>query len=428
MRGLGVAGLLLRLALCLLAVALPALPARAQSAGRVTLVSPEPEAVLGWGRDAPVLVIRARLEGVEVPAGARVYMTANIFEADRIVDGVRLYDDATHGDERAADGTFTSEYRPQHAHSYAVEVRCQTSGAGLGAGPREAVSPRAAFHVEPIPHPRIMSPEPGGNVGRTATVRARLLLGDQPFTADEPGLKTEAWTAAGEGSGGAPVRFPADRRGSLVTSGVEFRGLGRRPVGVTVSLERRGRRLEASDGPVYVRVADPPVLFFYVAGAMLLLYFLLPPRKAIPLFQHSVQLRDRTTRRTLKTFNLDSASEGEVRRSVGGEGADVAVSGAGGVLCTLVARPGQARLDAQAGEKGELRSGDGTQQSLTVEPNRARPAFQAGSVEFVYLDAIASGARRFPRWQPTPLKLAALLLMAGALALAFWQRAQFFQQ
>lgn len=389
----------------------------------VAIQSPPPEAVLGWGSEAPVLTIAARLEAPEAVA-TRVFLTANVLEGSRVVDGVRLYDDGSHGDTHAADGVFTAQYRPPEPRSYSVRVRAQWDGSR---GSREGWSAAVPFHVERIPYPRLVFPEPGGRVGRSADVRARLLIGSSAYGERDPSLRVEARTSA-PSDAAQPTPQPGRRNGTVVVAPVRFEGLGPRLLSVTVSVERRGARLEATDGPVAVDVANPPVAFFWVAAALALAYLLLPPRRPVPRYRHEIIVKDRQTRATVARGQLESDVEGPVRKTLGPEGSDIVVPGAAGQLCALIAFPAKRALQAEAANSGLLQVGQGQQASATLQPSPGKVAFSLAGISVIYEDAVATAGRRFPLWYPTAPKVAVLALALLAFGWAVWQRIQFYQQ
>jgi hypothetical protein len=404
--------------------------------------SPLPDAVLGWGQDAPTVRIEATLQdqgmGQQPP---RLFLTANVMEGARIVDGVRLYDDGSHGDAQPGDGAFTATYRAPKPGSYAIRVR-GTWAAGAGQGAGEGWSQTVPFHVEQIPYPHIVYPEPGGKVGRQAELRARLLLASQPFTQKDPTLKAEAWTGSGVGSEAGGNRHEARRNGSLLTAPLSFTGLGKRQVGIAVSVERRGVRLEALADPITVDVAQPPVWALIAAAALFLAYLLLPPKAPVNLYEHRLVIRKKRPRGARMPAEREGADpaaaqtavdavikpEGlePVRKVIGGSGAGVDVPNAPGRLCTVTAEPGKKALIVRAGEYGNLAVPDGEKASATIRPGTT---FEVGGYEFDYGEPHRQETRRFPRWLPnTRAKVMTLVLTVAMLGLGIWQYSQFFKQ
>lgn len=392
-------------------------PERAQV--RVRL--PAPGAVFGWGADAPLLRFEATLERNGGPArGPRVFLTGNVREGERRVDGVLLYDDGTHGDERAGDGVFTGTYRPQRPGSYSLQVRAQWEAPG--AGSREAWSDRVPFHVEAIPYARIQVPEPGARVGNPTAVQARLLLEGRPYEQRDPTLRAQAWSAPRR-EGGPPSGPPLSRRGALLTGRVAFDGRGERLVSVAVSVERRGTRLTATPDTVRVEVVRPPIGLLVLGAFLLALYLALPGRRPTPLYRHTLRLRGGSG--TPAQEVVIEPDERPLSRTVGPEGCDIRAPGLAACVCAVEAKPGEPRLTFRARDAGDLRVGSERLPSATLEPGQS---LQAGGVRIDYLDARCERSLADPRWKPSTVpKLVFLVIGVVALAAGGWHYWSFYR-
>jgi len=397
-------------------------PAAAQGAsaagplGGVSLVAPEAGAAFGWGQFPPLLRLEARLTADGPPA--RRFLTANVLSGEQPVDGVRLYDDGSHGDAAAGDGLFTAGYYPPEPGGYAVRVRAQWND--LLGKVREAYSQPVSFWVEAVPYADVVHPEAGGRVGTKTEVRGRLLLRGEPFREADPSLAVEAWTDGPEGA-----RVKARRDGNRVTAPLEFPGVGPREVGLTVSVERRGRRLETTSEAKRIDVANPPLLLLILGGLAMLGYLLAPPRRPIPLWRHEFKARD-AGGNVLPPVNVDSEWKGAVRVVVGdGDSVQAVLKGARGPLFAVRAPAGekQAVIEAVPGERLSYEK-----KETAVAKVRVGESFTAGGYSVQYAEVRSRGARRFHRLLPTAPKLALLALGVALVCWGFLQYRQFFAQ
>ncbi len=390
----------------------------------VRLHAPKAGQVFAWGREAPTLTIQSSVEEEGNPlAGARLFQTAVVLSGEQLIDRVPLYDDGSHGDTRANDGIYTAPYRPAKPQAYTIKVRATGGRVPTWEGWSQPVS----IFVEQIPYPHIVYPEPGSKVGRSLTLRARLMQGEQPFVQDDATLKAEVVWTDEQGVKHSVDPSEVRRRGSLLTCPVEFLHLGRHEMRVTVSVERHGKRIGAEGVPVRVDVAKAPMMLLFVAVMLLALTFLLPPKKPVALYRHILQIRNTNTNQRLD-ITIEPMGLQPVKRTVGGQRCDFVLEGVSGTLCTLTAEPGSAQLLIEAAQGKQLRIGGSTQSQATIQPRRSNMAFRIAEFEFYYADAKIVQTHRFSRLKPTLPKAIIFFTALTVGALGWWQYSQFFRQ
>jgi hypothetical protein len=187
---------------------------------RVVVHAPSAQSLHSWAQDAPTIRLQAALQraGETVISGrgetAQLFLTAQVYENGALVDRVTMWDDGTHGDAQASDGTYTALYRPPRPANYRMRIRAQVELQDAGkTTKREFWSDFVPFEAVVIPYARLTQPEPGSTIPARTTARARLLLGESPYLGQDPTL-TALLRIEGEmatGSTDAPKRVVAHR-------------------------------------------------------------------------------------------------------------------------------------------------------------------------------------------------------------------------
>lgn len=396
---------------------------RAFSQEAVTL-SPADNAVIGWGRSTPAIQITAALQSDKQPAlQPRQYMTAILKDGKgKLVDRVSLYDDGSHSDQKAGDGIFTAVYYPSAPGNFLLQARAQWQDGGRS---REAWSKDSEFKVEYVPYPHIVYPEPGGQVGMSAKLRARLLLNGKPYEEEDSSLKAKAWTVASGNAGGeVQSADTVTRRGSLLETPIQFSERGKHTVQVTITVNRGGMTLQSEPATCEVDVATPPMNLLWLGVALLIVY-LIPQKPGVSLYTHKLEVRDRDTGRWTSIEVKPDALE-IVKHTIGGEGADSVIEGLSSALCSLISKPGVKSLTVQAEGGKTIEINSTKQSSATLKSKGDRCAI--GSYEFELKDSIPTKRHKFSRLHPTPLKIALAAAGVISLVVGYWQYTQFFQK
>jgi hypothetical protein len=257
----------------------------------VQVTTPKEGALFGWAQSAPEVAIRAELqrqgEKVVPKQGdvQRLFLTAQIFSGERLLDNVPLWDDGTHGDERSGDGVYAASYRPPQAGAFRLRVRAQADIlSGNKTVTREFWSGFIPFRVIAIPYARLTQPEPGSEVRGKTTVRARLLLLDKPF--DEPDETLQATLLVkGEGQ---KRQIPLRRNGSLLASSVAFSKRGTYRLQVSVAVRRDGQSLQTQSEVTEIQVTMLTYTWLIIAVFLAIVFLLLPPREPPLRYRHRV--------------------------------------------------------------------------------------------------------------------------------------------
>jgi len=258
----------------------------------VQVTTPKEGALFGWAQSAPEVAIRAELrrqgEKVVPKQGdvQRLFLTAQIFSGERLLDNVPLWDDGTHGDERGGDGVYAASYRPPQAGAFRLRVRAQADIlSGNKTVTREFWSGFIPFRVIAIPYARLTQPEPGSEVRGKTTVRARLLLLDKPF--DEPDETLQATLlVTGEGQ---KRQIPLRRNGSLLASSVAFSKRGTYRLQVSVAVRRDGQSLQTQSEVTEIQVTMLTYTWLIIAIFLAIVFLLLPPREPPLRYCHRVR-------------------------------------------------------------------------------------------------------------------------------------------
>ncbi|MCW5935239.1 MAG: hypothetical protein KIT45_13240 [Fimbriimonadia bacterium] len=396
---------------------------RAFSQEAVTL-SPADNAVIGWGRSTPGIQITAALQSEKQPTlKPRQFMTAILKdEKGKLVDRVSLYDDGSHSDQKEDDGIFTAVYYPSAPGSLFLQARAQWQD---GARSREAWSQDSEFKVEYVPYPHIVYPEPGGQVGMSAKLRARLLLNGKPYEEEDSSLKAKAWTVASGNAGGeVQSAETVARRGSLLETPIQFSERGDHTVHVTVTVERGGMILQSEPASSEVDVAMPPTTLLWLGMALIIAYFI-PQKPGVSLYTHELEARDADTGQMTTKIEVKPNVLENVKHTIGGEGANTKIEGLDSVLCSLISKPGVKSLTVQA-EGGKTLEINSTRQSSATLKEKGEK-FKIGNYEFELKEA-ASRRHEFSRFHPTPLKIVLAVAGIASLVIGYWQYTQFFQK
>jgi len=266
---------------------------RAQEGWKVIVNKPEPKEIFGWAQSPPSIPIQASLQrnGEVVVVGEsvkRLFLTAQIFAGERLLDNVPLWDDGSHGDEKAKDGNFTSTYLPPQTGDFKLRVRAQADLVEGGKVlTREFWSEFVPFSVVAIPYPHITSPEPGSKTGAKVKIRARLLLQNKPFNQRDETLQAKV-IAKSEGKTLSEATL--SRSGSVLSGNLNLPRLGTYQLTVSVSVHRSGKKLVAESEPVEIQVTRPPWALLVVAIIAFVLYLLLPPKEPPLWYRHHIRV------------------------------------------------------------------------------------------------------------------------------------------
>jgi len=264
---------------------------------RVAVHAPSARSLHSWAQDAPTIRLQAALQraGVTVISGqgetAQLFLTAQVYENGALVDRVTMWDDGTHGDAQASDGTYTALYRPPRPANYRVRIRAQVELQREGnAAKREFWSDFVPFEAVVIPYARLTQPEPGSTIPARTTARARLLLGESPYLGQDPTL-TALLRIEGEGW---QQEVPMRRSESLLTASVELPKRGAYRLTTIVRVQRNGHTLQSQSEVVQVEATTLSYFWLYVAIGLTLVYLLLPMRQPPLRYRHTIRIANET--------------------------------------------------------------------------------------------------------------------------------------
>ena len=262
----------------------------------VQVTTPKEGALFGWAQSAPEVAIRAELqrqgEKVVPKQGdvQRLFLTAQIFSGERLLDNVPLWDDGTHGDERSGDGVYAASYRPPQAGAFRLRVRAQADIlSGNKTVTREFWSGFLPFRVIAIPYARITQPETGSEIKGKTTFRARLLVLEKPFEERDETLKASVKV---EGEGWRK-ELPLNRKGSLLTANINFPKRGTYRLVVMVRVQRDGKTLNSESEIVEVRVTKLGYFWLAAAAFLFLIFLALPPKEPPLRYRHYLRFEGR---------------------------------------------------------------------------------------------------------------------------------------
>ncbi len=370
----------------------------------VQVTTPKEGALFGWAQSAPEVAIRAELQrqGKRViPQRGdvqRLFLTAQIFSGERLIDNVPLWDDGTHGDEQGGDGVYAASYRPSQAGDFRLRVRAQGDIlSGNKTVTREFWSGFVPFRVITIPYARITQPEPGSEVRGKTAVRARLLLLDKPF--DEPDETLQATLlVTGEGQ---KQQIPLQRNGSLLTGSVAFSKQGAYRLQVAVTVRRDGQSLQTQSEVTEIQVTMLTYTWLIIAIFLAIVFLLLPPREPPLRYRHRVRFG------------------GQIHELAPGERKSLPEA-------ELVAEAEKPEIRVRSVKGDQIQKGGGLpQQEISL---RERERCRVGGTELRYERAEPSRASR--RWwhhllPNTVFRLLFFLCALGAFLYWLWQWQQF---
>lgn len=265
----------------------------AQGNWQVFILQPKQGDVFGWAQVSPSVTIEAslRLDGeVALPNKLvkRLFLTAQVFSKGQLLDNVPLWDDGTHGDEKAKDGIFTSTYNPPQTGEFRLRVRAQADLMSNGKiVTKEFWSNFVPFQVVPVPYPRLVYPEPASKTKTKVKVRARLLMKNEPF---EEHYETLQAVILAQAEGKKVAEEKMSRKGSLLTGTLNLPKRGEYQLLVIVSMQREGKILQSQSEPVSIQAVRIPVFWLVIGCILLAIYLLLPPKEPPLRYQHHVKV------------------------------------------------------------------------------------------------------------------------------------------
>ncbi|MGQ9657553.1 MAG: choice-of-anchor X domain-containing protein [Fimbriimonadales bacterium] len=367
---------------------------------RVVVRAPTAQSSHSWAQQAPMIPLQAALQkaGTTVAAGqseiGQLFLTAQVYANDTLVDRVTMWDDGTHGDEQAGDGVYTVLYRPPRPENYRVRMRAQAEFRRDGKlVKREFWSDFVPFEVLVIPYARLMQPEPGSTIPAQSTARARLLLGESPYTGQDDTL---AALLRLEGDGWQR-EVPMRRSETLLTAPLNLPKSGAYRLTAIVRVQRGGQTLQSQSESVQVEATTLSYFWLGVGSALLFIYLLLPLRQPPLRYRHILRFGNEThhlepgqslTVRGIQLHASNSTREVTLR-TTSGSGATLRKGGQSVRLPEVVLQEGEQCLA----------------ETETIRYQRAEP--------------IRATAPLWSRLLPTtPMR--ALFLLAGVGALGYW--------
>ncbi len=368
---------------------------------KVQVEAPSPDAFFGWAQTAPEVQIKAALQKGEekvVPKQgevARLFLTGQVFEGERLIDNVPLWDDGTHGDERSGDGTYTATYRPPKVGEYRVRVRAQADITADGKTlTREFWSDFVPFKIVAIPYPQITQPEAGSEVKGKTSIRARILLMGKPFEE-----RDETLTAIAQVEGeGWKRTLPLNRQGSLLTASITFPKRGTYRLTVLLSAQRSGKKLQSKSEAVEFTVSKLGYLLLVLSGFFFAVYLILPPKEPPLRYRHHLRFQHRSI--TLEPGETKRVDDLELKAAVGKR--EVQVKQIQGQQ-PILRKQGVPQWELTIKEGEQCQAGQGNLRYERAEPMREKPSFWHRLLPstfprcFVFL--LALGCLAFWLWQ-----------------------------
>ncbi|MFN4180447.1 MAG: choice-of-anchor X domain-containing protein [Armatimonadota bacterium] len=360
-----------RLGFCFLSLALSLSVAFAQEVWQVVIIQPKEGDLFGWAQDAPSITIQAALQrkGEVVSPNdvvKRLFLTAQVFSGDNLLDNVPLWDDGTHGDDKAKDGIFTSTYRPSQTGEFRLRVRAQADLVRDGkVVTKEFWSDFVPIQVVPIPYPHLISPEPGSKTKTTVNVRARLLMQNAPF--EQPDETLQAKIVA-QAEGKKVAEAPLRRRGSVLTGQISLPKRGDYHLLITVTVTQQGKTLQAQSEPVSIQAVRMPIFWLIISCILFAVYLLLPPKEPPLRYRHRVRIGS-------ASISLEPGAEKTI------EG--IKVKGASEKPEVTVTMPDGKEQTLQEGKRQQLAWREGEERKEVAvhyeraEPLRKKPSFFA---------------------------------------------------
>jgi len=372
---------------------------------KAQVTSPSPDIILSWAQDAPEVSLTGELlKGEEKVVAkqqevARLFLTGQIFASGDLIDTVPMWDDGTHGDKKAADGSYTATYRPPGIGEYQVRVRAQADILREGkAFLREFWSAFVTFKVVPMPYARLTQPEPGSELRSKTGVRARLLLLDKPF--DEPDETLQATLlVTGEGQ---KRQIRLQRNGSLLAGSVAFSKRGNYHLQVSVTVRRGGQLLRTQSEVTEVLVTRLTYTWLIIATFFTTSFLLWPPKEPPLRFRHRVRFGR------------------QVHELEPGQGKSLPETDS-----ELVAEAEKREIRVRSRKGAQIRKGGLPQQEVSL---REGERCQVGEIELHYerAEPLRAARQSWHRLLPnTSFRLAFFLCALGAFAYWLWQWRQF---
>ncbi len=267
--------------------------ASSQANWQVLIDQPKEGEVFGWAQTSPSVTIQASLQlNGKIPLPneivKRLFLTAQVFANDRLLDNVPLWDDGTHGDKKAKDGIFTSTYNPPQTGEFRLRVRAQADLVQNGkVVTKEFWSNFLTFKVVPVPYPRLIYPEPASKTRTTLSVRARLLVNNEPFEERDETLQARIIAQA---EGKKVTEATLRRKGSVLTGKITLPRRGEYQLLVIVSVQRQGKTLQAQSELVTIQAVHIPIFWLIVGLFLIAIYLLLPPKEPPLRYRHQVRV------------------------------------------------------------------------------------------------------------------------------------------
>lgn len=375
-------------------------------ASPIEVLAPPPEAIYGWGRQAPTIRLEVRARPAE-PA-ERVFITAIIANArGELIQRVSLRDDGKYGDAAANDRVFTGAFTPTTAESHQLRFKMEWERNG---SPARAYSPFQAFEVVRAPYARFLhkldQDEP--RVGATTRQPVALLIGDSEarYTGALDNLTLQA-----RAEPAATVELPKSLvpQSSILYS---FQKPGKYTLYVNAMLTYKGQRIATEADSMTVHYARPNIGWFIGGVFALLLAFLLPGKR-IPLYTHEIQA---INPKLGTRCSVEVSGEQPVR--IGSRDADHPLPGYTGSAVVLQARAGEARVRLLEGSlEPAFGAGEPINAGDTLTPGEKYRL--SNGVVLEYIEAYENGARHTKRFLPnTPPK--AIVLFVGFALVAYY--------
>ncbi len=261
---------------------------------QVAIIQPKQDEVFGWAQVSPSVTIQASLQlndKITLPNEIvkRLFLTAQVFANNRLLDNVPLWDDGTHGDKKAKDGIFTSTYNPPQTGEFRLRVRAQADLVQNGKiVTKEFWSNFLTFKVLPIPYPKLVYPEPASKTRTTLSVRARLMVNNEPFEERDETLQARIIAQA---EGKKVTEATLRRKGSVLTGTITLPKRGEYQLFVTVSVQRQGKTLQSQSELITIQAVRMPIFWLVVGCILAVIYLLLPPKEPPLRYRHHLRLR-----------------------------------------------------------------------------------------------------------------------------------------
>lgn len=360
---------------------------------QVVIIQPKQGEVFGWAQVSPSVAIQASLQlndEIILPNETvkRLFLTAQVFSGERLLDNVPLWDDGTHSDEKASDGIFTSTYNPPQTGEFRLRVRAQADLVQGGkVVTKEFWSNFVPFQVVPVPYPRLVYPEPASKTRTKVRVRARLLVKNEPFEERDETLQA---LIIAQAEGKKVTEATPRRKGSILTGTIVLPKRGEYQLLVNVSVQRQGKTLQSQSEPVTIQAVRMPI-FWLVAGCIfLLIYLILPPKEPPLRYRHR-----------LTVGQSQVVLEPDEKKSIGG--------------IELIGAIGKPEVEVQIPSKRETLKEGAIQRFRWKEDDQYREIM----VSYLRAEPLRDKPLLFTRLFPTTLWRIVFLALAVA-SLAYW--------